>query len=71
LSARARVEEIAALTPLAGSSRSTLAQAAVALHHAYGAVEAALTRVARAREEGVPEVAEDLSKLERLLGELG
>jgi hypothetical protein len=51
----ARVEEIAALPPLAGSARSTLAQAAVALHHAYGAVEAALMRVARALEEGVPE----------------
>jgi hypothetical protein len=51
----ARVEEIASLPPLAGSPRSTLAQAAVALHHAYGAVEAALMRVARALEEGVPE----------------
>ncbi|MGO8995156.1 MAG: hypothetical protein ACLQVI_17715 [Polyangiaceae bacterium] len=36
---------------------ATLAQAAVALHHAYGAVESALTRVARAFD-GPPEGAD-------------
>jgi hypothetical protein len=36
------------------TSAATLAQAAVALHHAYGAVESALERVARTLEGGVP-----------------
>lgn len=45
---RARVNELSALPPLASAGRPQLAEAAVALHHAYGAVEAALTRIARA-----------------------
>jgi hypothetical protein len=49
----ARVDELAALPALVGAEPATLAQAAVALHHAYGAVEAALTRVARALDDDV------------------
>lgn len=44
-----RLDELAALPALAGSP-GALAQAAVALHHAYGAIESALLRVARAFE---------------------
>jgi hypothetical protein len=32
-----------------------LAEAAVALHHAYGAIESALSRIARAIDDGLPE----------------
>ncbi|MBX3462179.1 MAG: hypothetical protein KF830_03335 [Planctomycetes bacterium] len=41
-----RVDELARLS-FAGAGEAVLAQAAVALHHGYGAIEAALTRVAR------------------------
>jgi hypothetical protein len=37
---------------------ATLAQAAVAIHHAYGAIESALSRVARAIDGGPPEGAD-------------
>lgn len=49
------IDELAGLPPLAGGARSTLAQAAVALHHAYGAVESALARIARLLEDSPPE----------------
>jgi hypothetical protein len=49
-----RVAELAALD-LGIATASSLAQAAVALHHAFGAVEAALSRVARLLEGSVPE----------------
>ncbi len=49
-----RVNELAALD-LAAATASSLAQAAVALHHAFGAVEAALSRVARLLEGSLPE----------------
>lgn len=49
------IDELAGLPPLAGGPRSTLAQAAVALHHAYGAVESALARIARLIEDSPPE----------------
>lgn len=47
----AELEQLSLDTPQAGD----LAQAAVALHHAYGAVEAALARLARTLGEGLPE----------------
>jgi len=50
----ARVGELAALRPLTSELRSELAVAAVALHHAYGAVESALVRLARAFGDEVP-----------------
>jgi hypothetical protein len=50
----ARVDELAALD-LHEPSPSTLAHAAVTLHHAFGAVEALLARVARALEGTAPE----------------
>lgn len=49
----ARVEELAAL-PRLSPEPAPLAQAAVALHHAYGAVESALLRVARLLEGDAP-----------------
>lgn len=49
-----RVEELSHLDLLATQDEARLAQAAVALHHAYGAVEAALTRVARCFEGTLP-----------------
>lgn len=49
----ARVGELAALE-LGDATPAVLAQAAVALHHAYGAIEAALARVARVLEGSVP-----------------
>ncbi|HEY4187469.1 MAG TPA: hypothetical protein VGP07_20500 [Polyangia bacterium] len=51
------VEELSTLAPLdrPAVQRSALAQAAVALHHAYGAMESALTRIARHLEDGAPE----------------
>lgn len=51
----ARVDELAALPDLAGGGPATLAQAAVALHHGYGAIEAALIRVVRMLEGSVPD----------------
>lgn len=53
----ARVDELRALD---ASARTTAlnAQVAVALHHAYGAVEAALARVARALEGSLPQGAD-------------
>ena len=52
---RSRVDELASLPPLAGADRALLALAAVALHHAYGAIESALARIARAIDDGLPE----------------
>ncbi len=52
---RSRVDELATLPPLAGADRASLAAAAVALHHAYGAIESALARIARAVDDGLPE----------------
>jgi hypothetical protein len=50
----ARAEELRALELRAGTSPPVLAQAAVALHHAYCAVEAILDRVARMLEGSLP-----------------
>lgn len=52
---RARISELAALPPLSTAGRPTLAEAAVGLHHAYGAIEAALAPIARAVDDGLPE----------------
>lgn len=52
-----RVDELATL-PLAGAGEAVLAQAAVALHHGYGAIEAALQRLAR-HFEGMPPAGPD------------
>ena len=52
---RSRVEELETLPPLSGADRASLAAAAVALHHAYGAIESALARIARAIDDGLPE----------------
>ena len=52
---RSRVEELAKLPDLAGADRASLAEAAVALHHAYGAIESALARIARTVDDGIPE----------------
>ncbi|MBK7586816.1 MAG: hypothetical protein IPI67_42340 [Myxococcales bacterium] len=49
-----RVEELRVLNA-ATASPAEVAQLAVALHHAYGAVEAALARIARVIERGLPE----------------
>jgi hypothetical protein len=38
-----RVEVLASLPQLSDAGRPTLAEAAVALHHAYGAIESALS----------------------------
>ena len=54
----AKVAELRGLPSLCGAGCATLAQAAVALHHAYGALESALTRIARAIDDGLPEVPE-------------
>lgn len=48
-----RVEELGALD-LSRGDAGALAQAAVALHHGYGAVESALERVARSIEGTLP-----------------
>ena len=52
---KTRVGEMASLPPLTDADRGSLAEAAIALHHAYGAVEAALSRVARSVDAGLPE----------------
>jgi hypothetical protein len=52
---QSKVEELQELPDLSGAGRATLAQAAVALHHAYGAIESALSRIARAVDDGLPE----------------
>lgn len=52
---RSRVEELAALPTLIDADRGPMAEAAVALHHAYGAVESALSRIARSVDAGLPE----------------
>jgi hypothetical protein len=49
----ARVDELRGID-VATAREPELAQAAVALHHAYGAVEAALSRVARELEGSLP-----------------
>jgi hypothetical protein len=51
----ALVDELANLPPLAEGPRPIAAQAAVALHHAYGAVESALARIARLLDDSPPE----------------
>ena len=55
---RSRIAELAELPPLATANRPHLAVAAVALHHAYGAIEAALSRIARVVDDGLPEAPE-------------
>jgi hypothetical protein len=50
-----RVEVLTSLPQLSDAGRPTLAEAAVALHHAYGAIESALSRIARAVDDGLPE----------------
>ena len=52
---RAKVEELASLPDLSHAERATLAEAAVALHHAYGAIDSALSRIARSIDDGIPE----------------
>lgn len=52
-----RLDELSALDARSGQAAIS-AQIAVALHHAYGAVEAALTRVARLLEGSVPQGAD-------------
>ncbi len=49
-----RLDELSRLDPLSAEPAIS-AQIAVCLHHAYGAVEAALTRVARLLEGSVPQ----------------
>ena len=53
----ARVAELRSID-LDPPTPATMAQAAVALHHAYGAIESALTRVARTIDGGLPEGAD-------------
>jgi len=53
----ARVEELRMLDATTASP-AEVAQIAVALHHAYGAVEAGLARVSRVIERGLPEGAD-------------
>jgi hypothetical protein len=53
----ARISELRSID-LDAPTPATMAQAAVALHHAYGAVESALTRVARTLDGGLPEGAD-------------
>lgn len=48
-----RADELAALPPL-DRTPATLAQAAVALHHAYGAIESALVRLRKVLEGDEP-----------------
>ena len=50
-----RVEVLTSLPRLSDAGRPTLAEAAVALHHDYGAIESALSRIARAIDDGLPE----------------
>jgi hypothetical protein len=50
-----RLAELAALDLTGPVSPALAAQAALALHHAYGAVEMALSRLARALEGSLPE----------------
>jgi hypothetical protein len=52
---QAKVEELQGLPDLSGAGPATLAQAAVAIHHAYGAIESALSRIARTVDDGIPE----------------
>jgi hypothetical protein len=64
-------QRIAEIEPLRLAEQATsgeLAQAAVALHHAYSAVEAALARVARALGEGPPEGSEWHQELLHVMG---
>jgi hypothetical protein len=55
---KTRVGELSRLPSLAQAARGTLAEAAVALHHAYGAAESAFSRIARVVDDGVPEGAD-------------
>ncbi len=50
-----RVAEMSTLPLLPGSGPGELARVAVALHHAYGAVEGAFERICRVIEGSVPE----------------
>lgn len=52
-----RLDELTRID-LSTPSEANLAQAAVALHHAYGAIESALSRVARTIDGGLPEGAD-------------
>ena len=54
---RTRLAELAPIDPISGDA-AVRAQTAVALHHAYGAIEAALARVARLLEGSVPQAAD-------------
>jgi hypothetical protein len=63
-----RIDELAQLPPLAAAERAALAEAAVALHHAYGAVESALVRIARAVDDGLPEGPEWHQSLLQVMG---
>jgi hypothetical protein len=51
----ALIDELTSLPPFVDGPRSTQAQAAVALHHAYGAIESALARIARLLDDSPPE----------------
>jgi hypothetical protein len=63
-----RIAELESLGPLEHAARGELAQAAVALHHAYSAVEAALARLARVLGEGPPEGSEWHQELLHVMG---
>ena len=62
-----RLNELADLDVETGSP-AVMAQTAVALHHAFGAVEAALARVARLLEGSVPEGADSHLALLETMG---
>lgn len=53
-----RIEELSQLDLAVDAASGRLAQVAVALHHAYGSLEAILERVARAFEGSLPDGAE-------------
>jgi hypothetical protein len=63
----ARVDELALVDPSSGEP-PVVAQVAVALHHAYGAVEAALARVARLVEGSLPQGADWHQQLLQTMG---
>lgn len=62
-----RLEELSGLDA-DPSDVATLAQMAVALHHAYGAIEAALSRVARLLEGSLPQGADWHQQLLQTMG---
>ncbi len=63
-----RIAELEPATLLTDATAGELAQAAVALHHAYSAVEAALSRIARTLGEGLPEGSEWHQELLHVMG---